>query len=654
VPVMATMGNVGEAARSFLDSASAGGLYEEGWPWGSRTRLRTSDANHDYGEARLDLPDAHQTRLRREGDAGRRLEPRSMSMKPLILVVDDDTEELARIRRELHARYARHYDVKCQTSHEEGERLVERVLGEGREVALVLTDQWLPGTTGVKFLADIKEISPTTKRGLLVEWGAWADKDTTRAIVEAMTLGHIDYYVLKPWRSPDELFHRTITVFLHEWSRTQPAENPQIAVVGRQNAKRSYELRDLLTRYRIDHAFYEVDSEQAREVVERAGVGADLLPVVVRRGREPLRNPTNAQIADAFGVLTRLEDSGDPFDVAVVGAGPAGLGAAVYGSSEGLRTLLVEREAIGGQAGSSSLIRNYLGFAKGISGNELAQQAYQQAWVFGTTFLMTKAVQGIRQEDGDFVLELGPWPPDPGEASPPAPETARARAVILTMGVSYRRLEVPGIEDLIGTGVFYGASGAEAQAMEGREVLVVGGGNSAGQAAVHLANHAKQVTILVRSDSLAASMSDYLIRKIDNVENITVRFRSEVVAVHGKGWLEQVTLARRGSPERETARAEAMFLFVGAEPHTGWLPSEVALDRWGFVLTGRDASESCPAGSAREPLLFETSVPGIFAAGDVRHGSAKRCAAAVGEGSTAIRLIHEYLAEPSSEPSSVS
>lgn len=577
-----------------------------------------------------------------------------MSMRPLILVVDDDTEELTRIRHELHSRYARHYDVVCQVSHEEGERLIERVLDEGREVALVLTDQWLPGTTGVKFLADIKEISPTTKRGLLVEWGAWADKDTTRAIVEAMTLGHIDYYVLKPWRSPDELFHRTITVFLHEWSRTQPAENPQIAVVGKQNTKRSYELRDLLTRYRIDHAFYDVNSEEAKKVVERAGVGVDVLPVVVRKDSESLRNPTNAQIADAFGVLTHLEDSGDPFDVAVIGAGPAGLGAAVYGSSEGLRTLLVEREAIGGQAGSSSLIRNYLGFAKGISGNELAQQAYQQAWVFGTTFLVTKAVQGVRQEDGDFILDLSPWPSDPRGAPPSAPETARARVVILTMGVSYRRLDVPGLEALIGTGVFYGASGAEAQAMEGREVVVIGGGNSAGQAAVHLANYAKQVTILVRSDSLAASMSHYLSKEIDNVENISVRLRSEVVAVHGEGWLDEVTLSRRGSTERETVPAEAMFIFVGAEPHTEWLPSEIARDRWGFVLTGRDAMEDWPARSVREPMLLETSGPGIFAAGDVRHGSAKRCAAAVGEGSTAIRLIHEYLAESSSHRSSVS
>jgi thioredoxin reductase (NADPH) len=574
--------------------------------------------------------------------------------KPLILVVDDDTEELTRIRQELHSRYARHYDVMCQASHEEGKRLVERLVDEGREVALFLTDQWLPGTTGVKFLADIKEISPRTKRGLLVEWGAWADKHTTRAIVEAMTFGHIDYYVLKPWRSPDEFFHRTITVFLDEWSRTQPAVNPQIAVVGKQDAKRSYELRDLLTRYRIDHAFYDVASEEAKEVVERAGVGADVLPVVVRRNRKALRNPTNAQIADEFGVLTRLEDSSDAFDVVIIGAGPAGLGAAVYGSSEGLRTLLVEREAIGGQAGSSSLIRNYLGFAKGISGNELAQQAYQQAWVFGTTFLMTQAVQGIRQEDGDFVLDLGPWPPDPRGASLPAPGTTRARAVVLTMGVSYRRLEVPGLEDLIGTGVFYGASGAEAQAMEGREVLVVGGGNSAGQAAVHLAAYAKQVTILVRSDSLAASMSDYLIKAINKVENITVRFRSEVVAVHGEGLLEGTTLSRRGSPKRETVRAEAMFIFVGAEPHTGWLPPEIARDRWGFILTDRDAVENWPAGSAREPLLLETSVPGIFAAGDVRHGSAKRCAAAVGEGSTAIRLIHEYLAEPTPQPSSLS
>jgi thioredoxin reductase (NADPH) len=550
------------------------------------------------------------------------------SVKPVILVVDDDRDELDRIARELSLRYATHYEIICEISPDEGKQLLRQLLGEGRKIALVLIDQWLPGTTGVEFLAEMRHLSPHTKRGLLVEWGAWGEEATADAIVEAMTFGHIDYYVLKPWRSPDELFHRTITVFLHEWSRTQPLSRPQIAVVGDRWAKRSQEVRELLTRFRMDYAFYAADSEEGKDSLERGGVAGDRLPVVIMLNGQVLIDPSNAAVADAFGVRTALDNDID-FDLAVIGAGPAGLGAAVYGSSEGLRTLVVERDVIGGQAGSSSLIRNYLGFAKGVSGTELAQQAFQQAWVFGTTFLMTRAVTGIRRDGDRFTISLSNG------------EEASSKAVVLAMGVSYRRLEVPKLDDFIGAGVFYGASGVEEQSIQGRHAVVVGGGNSAGQAALHLAAHADQVTIVIRKDSLASSMSDYLIKEIEGTPKIRVQTLAHVVAVEGEGWLESVTLSKEGA-ETQTLRAEAMFIFIGAHPHTEWLSADIARDRWGFILTGTDVpKESLDAD--HDPLLLETSLPGVFAAGDVRHGSLKRCAAAVAEGSTAIRLVHEHL-----------
>jgi thioredoxin reductase (NADPH) len=548
--------------------------------------------------------------------------------KPLLLVVDDDLDELARIKDELFSRYAHHYNIVCQSSPDDAKHHLRDVLDDGRQIALVLVDQWLPATTGVEFLAEMKRMSPNTKRGLLVEWGAWGHEPTAQAIVEAMTFGHIDYYVLKPWRSPDELFHRTITVFLHEWSRKQVLARPQIAVVGDELAKRSQEVRQLLSRFRIDFAFHAADSVEGRESLSRAGINAEHLPVLIMLNGGVLMDPSNAELAEAFGVRTTLKGDTE-FDVVVVGAGPAGLGAAVYGSSEGLRTLVVEREAIGGQAGSSSLIRNYVGFARGVSGSELAQQAFQQAWVFGTTFLMTRAVSEIQSNGTDFTISLSNG------------EQAISRAVILAMGVSYRRLDVPGIDDFIGAGVFYGASGVEEHSMQGRHVVVIGGGNSAGQAAVHMSTNAKQVTMVIRGDSLAASMSEYLIKEIENTPGIKVLSRTQVVGVAGEGWLQRVVLSSGG--RTESLDAEAMFVFIGAQPLTDWLPNDIARDRWGFVLTGPDVIQEPQQESAHEPLLLETSIAGIFAAGDVRHGSLKRVSSAVGEGSTAIRLVHEHL-----------
>jgi thioredoxin reductase (NADPH) len=420
-----------------------------------------------------------------------------------------------------------------------------------------------------------------------------------------------------------------VTAFLHDWLRSRAPEAPVARIVGDSVSRRSYELRNLLSRHRIDHVFLSVGSHEAQEVIGRLVSKHDVLPAVELFDGRVLVDPSNAELAAALGLKTRLPQN-KGFDVVVIGGGPAGLSAAVYGASEGLRTLVVERQAIGGQAGTSSLIRNYVGFARGVSGSELAQQAYQQAWVFGATFLMTREATGIRQNGNGFIVELGHG------------EQALARTIVLTTGVSYRRLNVPNLEPLIGAGVFYGASLAEAQAMQGRDVFIVGGGNSAGQAATYLSTYASRVTIMVRSESLAESMSDYLIREIDAASNIDVRFRTEVVDGGGEGRLQYLVLADSESRREERVEADALFILIGAEPFTDWLPREIERDRWGFILTGSDLAER-RSSQSRDALDLETSVPGVFAAGDVRHGSVKRVASAVGEGSIAIRLVHEHL-----------
>ena len=565
-----------------------------------------------------------------------------MGRKPVVLVVDDEREHLGRIREELSCRYGLHYDITCESSPERAMRRLDDLRGSGRDVALILSDQWMPKVTGVEFLASAKAVVPRTKRALLVPWGAWGDPKTAEEIVRAMTLGHIDYYVLKPWQSPDEFFHKTITAFLHDWARARPPTDPLISVVGPASSPRVHELRERLNRLRVDHGYISSESPEGRRVLTLEGGGENSSIITWRDGRRALVDPTDAELAEALGWKTVLGER-TLFDVVVVGAGPAGLAAAVYASSEGLRTLVVEAQAIGGQAGSSSLIRNYVGFARGVSGSELAQQAYQQAWVFGTTFLVTREVRSIWRQDHELFLSTRASPEGHYEG-----EEVRCRAVILATGVSYRRLEAPGLEKL--PGVFYGASTIEAQAMGGGDVFVVGGGNSAGQAAMHLSTYASSVTLLVRGDSLAESMSDYLIRELDASPNVSVRFGTEVVGGGGEGRLEYIVLRDLEMSRDERVPAGALFVLIGSVPFTEWLPGEVARDRWGFILTGTDVPEG-QRSAADEPLLLETSMPGVFAAGDVRHGSVKRCASAVGEGSIAIRLVHEYLESQAARPS---
>jgi thioredoxin reductase (NADPH) len=451
-----------------------------------------------------------------------------------------------------------------------------------------------------------------------------------------MAVGDISYYVLKPWITPDELFHRVVAEFVQEWSRSEPTNFREVIVVASQQNGRAYAVSDLMGRNGIPHAFRSRDSELGRSVLEDLGhPEGDVVVWMPAIGGTQLIDPTDAEILEAWGIPTTLKDVDRDFDLLVVGAGPAGLGAAVYASSEGVRTVVVEREAIGGQAGMSSLIRNYLGFSRGLSGAELVQRGYQQAWVFGAHFVVTREVERLTpQERGGFVAQIG----HVGEV--------RARAVVISAGVSYRRLGVPSLEELSGHGVYYGASVSAAQALAGLRAGVVGAGNSAGQAALHLARYCARVHMIVRGSSLEDSMSAYLVNAIAAQPLIKVHLNTEVVGGHGDGQLERVTLGDRISGQEQELPLESLFVMIGARPRTEWLPPEVDRDPHGFLYTGADAASCDSWQLARLPHPHETTVPGLFAVGDVRSGSVKRVASAVGEGSVVVSEIHQFLAAP--------
>ncbi|HEY5873185.1 MAG TPA: FAD-dependent oxidoreductase [Gaiellaceae bacterium] len=535
-----------------------------------------------------------------------------MTELPLIFAVDEDAEALERITDELQ-RYARDYRVVCGPSTEAALRQLEALHEEGGAVAIVLAARGTGELKGEALLERVHDLHPHAKRALLIPWGGWADEETASAIKSAMALGHIDYYALKPWSSPDELFHRLISEFLQEWRRQNAPGRREITVVADPWSQRGYALRNLLARNGVPHAFHTPDSDEGLEFLRSCAQEGVDVPVVVLPDGTPLVDPRPEELAQhGTGMRTEIDHSGS-FDVVIVGAGPAGLAAAVYASSEGLDALVVERDSIGGQAGTSTRIRNYLGFARGLSGAELAQRAYQQAWVFGATFLLTRDVHGLDAQSEEFTVAIS------------GGTTVRARTVVLGMGVSYRRLDVPALADYDGVGVFYGSSPSEARQFTGASVFVVGGANSAGQAAVHLARYAKSVTLTCRS-ALEKSMSRYLIDEIEGKGNIRILEGAQVVDAAGGGRLESLTLRRADGVE--TVPADALFILIGAEPRTEWLPVEIDRDERGFVLTGSD---------------YGTSVPGIFAIGDVRSGSVKRVASAVGEGSVVIQHVHRYL-----------
>jgi thioredoxin reductase (NADPH) len=538
--------------------------------------------------------------------------------RPAIFAVAADTAELGRLTNELQRRYGEDYRVVCEKSAHAAMEQIEGMRDTGERIALVLADQWMPELKGSELLARVHDLYPATKRALLIGWGDWGDEPTAAAVRHAMALGHIDYYVLKPWKSPDEYFHRTISEFLHEWARADPSAPHEVTVVADLRSPRGHELRDLLSRNGVPHVFHAAESVIGERILGDAGRGGSAEPIVVLLDGRVLVDPTNAELARGYGVMTAV-DSDRTFDVVVIGAGPAGLAAAVSASSEGLRALVVERESIGGQAGASSRIRNYLGFSRGVSGAELAQRAYQQAWVFGTTFLLMREVTRMRTEREEHVITISDGP------------EIRARTVVLAMGVHYCRLEIPELERLTGTGVFYGSSPSEAQQFTGGRVYVVGGGNSAGQAAIHLARYAEHVTLIVRRDTLAASMSQYLRQELEAAANIEILHSTQVVTGTGKGRLEELTLFDAATETTTTVAADALFVLIGAEPHTDWLPSEIKRDEYGFVLTGTG-------------FMHATTMSGVFAVGDVRSRSMKRVASAVGEGSVVIHQVHQYLA----------
>jgi thioredoxin reductase (NADPH) len=560
--------------------------------------------------------------------------------KPAVLLaVDDDPEALDKIGHELRKRYDADYRIACESSVAAATRRLEKLKAAGEEVALVLADQWMPGTTGTEFLEHVQRIYPTAKRALLVAWGEWwKDRETAEAIHRSMQLGRIDYCVIKPWHSPDELFHSTISEFLRKWQRGRPSAIKEVCVVGEAGSPRSYEVRNLLERNSISHVFFSADSERGRELLARTRKTSTRGPVVLTRDARVLVDPSNAELAEAFGVSTRLKrkTKRKTFDVIIIGAGPAGLAAAVYGASEGLSTLVVEKEAVGGQAGTSSLIRNYLGFPHGIGGGDLAYRAFQQGWLFGATFLFGD-VAALRRKGPDLYVTLS----DGTEVA--------GRTVIVATGASYRRLGIPSLEALQGVGVFYGAAVTEAQTVQGQRVHIVGAGNSAGQATIHLSKYASRVTLLAHGDSLGASMSEYLIKQIEAAENVEVRLNTRVIDGGGEGRLERLVLENTVSGHTETVPTAALFVLIGAKPHTDWLPEEIQRDEEGYIVTGRDLSYyGLPHREwhvKRLPLLLETSMLGVFAAGDVRHRSVKRVASACGEGSIGIQVVHEYLVE---------
>jgi thioredoxin reductase (NADPH) len=546
--------------------------------------------------------------------------------RPVLFAVDDEAGTLDRVGEQLRRRYASDYRIVCERSPTHALETLVALQAAGDDVAVVLADQWMPEMTGGELLARVRALHPQAKRALLIAWGAWGDRPTADAVLQAMALGHIDYYVLKPWRRPDELFHRTVAEFLHEWTRAQSSRPSEVTVVAGRSSARGHELTSLLARNGVPRSFRPSDSPEGRRLLEQGGAATTQRPVVVLLDGTVLIDPSNAELAGGYGVTTELGEQRD-FDVLVIGAGPAGLSAAVYASSEGLQTLAVEGESIGGQAGSTSLIRNYFGFARGVSGAELAQRAYQQAWVFGTSFLLMRQVVQLRTDGARHVATMS----DGSEA--------RARAVVLATGVAYRRLGTPALEALNGTGVFYGASISDAQALAGQDVFVVGGGNSAGQAAMHLSRHAKRVSILVRGSSLAESMSRYLRDQIAAAANVDVRLDTEVVGGGGEGRLERLTLHDRARGQTSDVQAGALFVLIGARPHTQWLPEALERDGWGFLLTGSDVQRH----EGPLPATYETSIPGVFAVGDVRHASVKRIASAVGEGSVVIQQVRDHL-----------
>ncbi len=548
--------------------------------------------------------------------------------KPIIFCIDDEPEVLRAVERDLRARYRRDYRIVRAPSGEEALDAAQRAHQRGSRVALFVSDQRMPGMEGTEFLEAAGVVFPRAKKVLLTAYA-----DTTAAIESINRIG-LDHYLLKPWDPPEQALYPVLDDLLDSWHASAPPPSGGLRVAGTQWSPGAHRVKDFLARNRVPYRWLDVEKDTAARALVDGVDPAAHLPVVLLEDGTALQNPDRATLAEHVGMKTRA--SAGHYDLAVIGAGPAGLAAAVYGASEGLATVLIEQEATGGQAGTSSRIENYLGFPKGLSGGDLAHRATVQAERLGAELLVPQAVEEVRTDNAYKLVALA----DGTEIS--------CRALILSTGMKVRRLRAPGCEELTGAGVFYGAALTEAAQYRDRPVFVVGGGNSAGQAAMYFSRYASQVTILIRGGGLGRSMSQYLIDQIAATPNIQVAPHTEVVEAQGEQQLERLVLRDRTRGEPATHEAAALFIFIGTAPNSAIGGDVVSRDDKGFILTGADLPRKdarIPGWATdRDPFLLETSVPGIFAAGDVRHGSAKRVAAAVGEGSVAVRSVHEYLA----------
>ena len=545
------------------------------------------------------------------------------------MTVDDDPGVSRSVARDLRRRYGQDYRiVRAESGRDALDALRELVL-RGEPVAAILADYRMPEMNGIEFLEQAMDVAPHARRALLT---AYADTD---AAIQAINVVDVDHYLLKPWDPPEEKLYPVVDALVETWRAVGQREVDQIRVVGHRWSAECFTARDFLARNSVPYRWYSIDDPEGARLLAAAGATEDDIPLVVTTDGTALRAPTETEIANAVGLTT--DPSVDFYDLVVIGGGPAGLGSAVYGASEGLRTLLVERQATGGQAGQSSRIENYLGFPDGVSGAQLTDRARRQAAKFGAEVLTARDVVSVEARGSARVVSFG----DGGEVA--------AHSIVLATGVSYRSLDAPGVAELTGRGVFYGSAATEAPACAGQDVYIVGGANSAGQAAVFFSRHARTVTLLVRGPDLTASMSHYLIRQLDAIDNVAVRAGTEVVEACGDGHLERLVLADRTTGRKQTVEAGSMFVFIGAAPRTEWLDGVIARDERGFVRTGPDlvvGGQRPPGWSLdRDPYHLESSVPGIFVAGDVRAESVKRVASAVGEGAMAVTLVHRYLAE---------